>query len=245
MPKLRDVLGRWEAGGLSQLEAGELLGMSERTFRRWSRRFEEEGEDGLRDRRLGRRSGRAVPDEAAEEVERLYRERYAGFTAKHFHEHLVGNHGFRWGYTWTKTYLQSRGLLAKAPRRGAHRRKRPRRPMAGMMLHQDASRHAWLDGHGPLDLVVTLDDATSEIYSAFLIEEEGTASRGLIETIAAKGLFCSLYTDRGSHYFHTPEAGGKVAPGAVTQVGRALAQLGIEPIAAYSPRRAARAPNPG
>jgi transposase len=216
--------------------------MSERTFRRWTRRFEEDGEDGLMDRRLGRRSGRAVPDEEAEEVERLYRERYAGFTAKHFHEHLVQGHGFRWGYTWTKTCLQARGLLAKAPRRGAHRRKRPRRPMAGMMLHQDASRHAWLDGCGPLDLVVTLDDASGEIYSAMLVEEEGTVSSflGLIETIAKKGLFCSLYTDRGSHYFHTPEAGGKVAKDVLTQVGRALAQLGIDDIAAYSPQARGR-----
>jgi len=242
MLKLRDVLSRWEAGVLSQIEAAELLGMSERSFRRWSRRFEEEGEEGLLDRRLGRRSGRAVPETEAEEVARLYLERYSGFTAKHFHEHLVRQHGFRWGYTWTKTYLQGRGLLAKAPRRGAHRRKRPRRPMVGMMLHQDASRHVWLEGRGPLDLVVTLDDATSEIYSAFLVEEEGTMSsfRGLIETIAAKGLFCSLYTDRGSHYFYTPEAGGQVAKGVLTQVGRALGQLGIEHIAAYSPEARGR-----
>jgi transposase len=242
MLKLRDVLSHWDSGRLSQLEAAELLGMSERTFRRWTRRFEEDGEDGLMDRRLGRRSGRAVPDEEAEGVERLYRERYAGFTAKHFHEHLVQGHGFGWGYTWTKTYLQSRGLLAKAPRRGAHRRKRPRRPMVGMMLHQDASRHAWLLGQESLDLVVTLDDATGEIYSAMLVEEEGTVSSflGLIETIAKKGLFCSLYTDRGSHYFHTPEAGGKVAKDVLTQVGRALGQLGIEHIAAYSPQARGR-----
>jgi transposase len=235
-------LSRWDAAELSQMEAAELLGMSERTFRRWTRRFEEEGEDGLLDRRLGRLSGRAVPEEEADEVGRLYRERYAGFTAKHFHEHLVRGHGFRWGYTWTKTYLQDRGLLAKAPRRGAHRRKRPRRPMVGMMLHQDASTHVWLLGQGLLDLVVTLDDATSEIYSAILVEEEGTVSSflGLIETIAAKGLFCSLYTDRGSHYFHTPEAGGKVAEGVLTQVGRALGQLGIEHIAAYSPEARGR-----
>ena len=242
MLKLRDVLSRWDGAELSQMEAAELLGMSERTFRRWTRRFEEEGEDGLLDRRLGRLSGRAVPEEEADEVGRLYRERYAGFTAKHFHEHLVRGHGFRWGYTWTKTYLQDRGLLAKAPRRGAHRRKRPRRPMVGMMLHQDASTHVWLLGQGLLDLVVTLDDATSEIYSAILVEEEGTVSSflGLIETIAAKGLFCSLYTDRGSHYFHTPEAGGKVAEGVLTQVGRALGQLGIEHIAAYSPEARGR-----
>src|SRR5207302_5783947 len=141
MLKLRDVLSRWEADELSQLEAAELLGMSERTFRRWTGRFEAEGEAGLMDRRLGRRSGRAVPAAAAAQVERLFRERYAGFTVKHFHEHLQRSHGFRWGYTWTKTFLQSRGLVTKAPRRGAHRRKRPRRPMVGMMRHQDGSRH--------------------------------------------------------------------------------------------------------
>jgi transposase len=242
MLKLRDVLGRWEASELSQVEAAELLGMSERTLRRWVRRFEEDGEAGLADRRLGRRSGRAVPDTAMEEVERLYRERYAGFTAKHFHEHLVLQHKFAWGYTWTKSLLQQRGLLAKAPRRGAHRRKRPRRPMEGMMLHQDASRHVWLAGLGALDLVVTLDDASSTIYSALLVEEEGTMSslQGLAEVMAGKGLCCSLYTDRGSHYFHTPEAGGKVAKDVLTQVGRALNQLGIEHIAAYSPEARGR-----
>jgi transposase len=242
MLKLRDVLSRWDAAELSQLEAAELLGMSERTFRRWARRFEADGEDGLIDRRLGRCSGRAVPEATAAQVERLYRDRYGGFTAKHFHEHLVRHHGFSWGYTWTKTYLQNRGLLAKAPRRGAHRRKRPRRPMVGMMLHQDASRHAWLAGRAPLDLVITLDDATSAIYSALLVEEEGTVSSfaGLAETIASQGLFCSLYTDRGSHYFYTPEAGGQVAKGVLTQVGRALQQLGIEHIAAYSPQARGR-----
>ncbi len=242
MLKLHDVLSRWEAGSLSQLEAAEVVGMSERSFRRWSRRFEEDGEDGLLDRRLGRRSGRAVPEDEAEAVERLYRERFEGFTAKHFHEHLVRDYGFGWGYSWTKSYLQGRGLLARAPRRGAHRRKRPRRPLVGMMLHQDGSPHPWLAGRAPLDLVITMDDATSAIYSAILVEEEGTVSSflGLAETIAAKGLFSSLYTDRGSHYFHTPQAGGPVDKGALTQVGRALAQLGIEHIPAYSPQARGR-----
>jgi hypothetical protein len=175
-------------------------------------------------------------------VEALYRTRYSGFTAKHFHEHLVRDHRFAWGYTWTKAFLQSRGLLVRARRRGAHRRKRPRRPLPGMMLHQDGSRHAWLAGHDAMDLIVTMDDATSEIYSAFLVAEEGTASsfRGLHEVFAQRGLPLSLYTDRGSHYFVTPAAGGPVDRKNLSQVGRALAQLGVEHIAAYSPQARGR-----
>ena len=242
MMKFMSVFGRYEASELSQLEAAELLGMSERTFRRWSVRFEEEGEAGLFDRRVGKSSGKRVPADRGGEVEALYRSRYRGFTAKHFHEHLVKDHGFAWGYTWTKTFLQSRGLLARAPRRGAHRRKRERRPLAGMMLHQDGSRHAWLEGLPALDLIVTMDDATSAVFSAFLAEEEGTATsfQGLSETFGEHGLPLSLYTDRGSHYFHTPEAGAAVSRTRLTQVGRALERLGVEHIAAYSPQARGR-----
>jgi len=154
----------------------------------------------------------------------------------------VRDHKFTWGYTWTKTFLQSKGLLARAARRGAHRRKRPRRPLPGMMLHQDGSRHEWLAGQPALDLIVTMDDATSAIYSAFLVGEEGTAStfRALEEVFGKHGLPLSLYTDRGSHYFHTPEAGGKVDRANLTQIGRALDHLGVEHIAAYSPQARGR-----
>jgi transposase len=242
MIKFFSVLDRYEAAEFSQLEAAELLGMSERTFRRWSARYEADGEAGLLDGRLGKMSGKRVPQAKCAEIEALYRTRYQGFTAKHFHEHLVRSHGFSWGYTWTKTFLQSRGLLRKACRRGAHRRKRERKPLPGMMLHQDGSRHAWLAGQAELDLIVTLDDATSEVYSAFLVEEEGTASTfsALAEVFGAHGLPLSLYTDRGSHYFLTPEAGGKVAREQLTQVGRALAHLGVEHIPAYSPQARGR-----
>lgn len=241
--KFRDVFGRCDRRELSRLEAAELLGVSERTFRRWCRRFEADGEAGLDDRRLGLASAKRVPVDAATRVERLYRERYDGFTAKHFHEHLVRDHGFRWGYTWTKTFLHRQGLIKPARRRGAHRRKRPRRPVVGMMLHQDASKHRWIPAQeASFDLVITLDDATGEIYSAFLVDEEGTAStfRALLEVFARLGLPCSLYTDRGSHYFVTPKAGEKPDPRARTQVGRALAQLGIEHIAAFSPEARGR-----
>jgi len=237
------LLERAEGKELSQGEAAELLGMSERTFRRWRDRWREEGAEGLLDRRLGKPSSHRAPAEEIARMLGLYRDRYAGFTVKHFHEQMEKRHGYKLGYTLTRLQLQRAGLVCPAPGRSAHRKKRPRRPMAGMLLHQDGSRHAWLPGDGrALDLIATMDDATSELYSAFLVEEEGTASslRALGEVIAGHGLFCSLYTDRGSHYFHTPKAGERVSRAAPTQVGRALAQLGIEHIAAYSPEARGR-----
>ena len=241
MAMFLNLLHRWESAELNQEEAAELLGVSERTFRRWTRRYEEEGEAGLLDRRLGKASGKRVPSDRAEEVERLYRECYPGFTVKHFHEHLVRDHGFGWGYTWLKLHLQWTGVVPKAPRKGAHRRKRERWPLPGMMLHQDGSRHVWLEGEPPLDLIVTLDDATGAIYSAFLVEEEGTAStfRALNAVFSQHGLPMSLYTDRGGHYFHASKA-GEIDRDHLTQVGRALEQLGVEHIAAYSPQARGR-----
>jgi len=183
---------------------------------------------------------RAPVDEVAR-VLALFDTHYFDFTPKHFHEKLVSGHDFTLSYNWVRLTLQAYGRVTPAPRRGAHRRKRPRRPMEGMMLHQDGSRHEWVAGER-WDLIVTLDDATSAIYSAFFVEEEGTMStfRALTEVIAGHGLFCALYADRGSHYWHTPEAGGKVDKDNPTQVGRALAQLGIELIPAYSPEARGR-----
>ena len=224
------------------MEAAELLGICERTFRRWRDRHRQFGLEGLADGRLGPSSRRA----SMTEIERmlgLYRDLYRGFTVKHFHEQLLKRHNYGLGYTVTKLHLQREGLMQRAKTRSAHRKKRPRRPMVGMLLHQDASTHAWLPGDArAYDLVVTMEDATSAIYSAFLVDQEGTASsfRGLREVVARHGLFCSLYTDRGSHYFLTPQAGGKVSKTALTQLGRALKQLGIEHIAAYSPQARGR-----
>lgn len=239
--KFEEVYGRLYCGDLSQGEAAEILGISERTFRRWRDRYEAEGAEGLYDRRLGRVSARrAGVDEVARVLE-LFETRYPDFTARHFWEKLVAEHDFKRSYNWVRLTLQGHGLIKPAPRRGAHRRKRPRRPMVGMMLHQDASSHEWVAGE-TWDLVVTMDDATSEIYSAFFVAEEGTMSsfRGLQEVIAEHGLFCELYVDRAGHYFHTPEAGGKVDKDNPTQVGRALAQLGIELIPGYSPQARGR-----
>ena len=242
MKKFVDILGRWERRELTMAEAGEILGCSERQFRRYRDRYEEDGLEGLADKRLGKASARRVPVDKIDWMLDEYRTHYRGWNVKHFHEQLVKHHGFRWGYTWTKTQLHTAGLVDRAKRRGAHRRKRPRKPCEGMMLHQDGSPFAWLSGQPELDLIVTMDDATSTIYSAILVEEEGTMSsfRGLEETFVAQGLPCSLYTDRASHYFHTPKAGGPVDKERLTQVGRALHHLGIEHIPAYSPQARGR-----
>jgi len=242
MKKFLDVLGRYERRKLSALEAGEILGCSERQFRRWRDRYEEEGLEGLRDKRLGRASAKRVPADRLEWMLEQYRTHYRGWNVKHFHEHLEKRYGFLWSYTWTKTQLQLSGLIERAPRRGAHRRKRERKPCVGMMLHQDGSRHEWLEGQPALDLIVTMDDATSTIYAMFLVEEEGTASsmQAFLEVFCEHGLPSSVYTDRGSHYFLTPDAGGKVDKERPTQVGRALKQFGIEHIPAYSPEARGR-----
>jgi len=241
--RFEEALERYRKRRLSAEEAGELLGMSGRNFRRLVVRYDEDGEDGLRDRRLGKPSSRRAPASELSRMQILYQERYRDFTVKHFHEQLQKRHDYKLGYTVTRLALQGAGLVAKAKRRGTHRKKRERRPLPGMLLFQDGSTHRWIAGLGrDLDLVVTLDDATGAIYSAILVEEEGTMSSflGLAETIAEQGLFRAFYTDRGSHYFFTPKAGGKVDKSKPTQVGRALAQLAITHIASYSPEARGR-----
>lgn len=239
--RFEEVYARRARRELSMGEAAEWLGITERTFRRWKDRYEAEGVAGLQDRRLGRASARAVPVDEALQLIRLYETRYTGWTVKHFHEHWQASHGGTRSYTWAKTTLQRAGQVVRAPRRGAHRKQRPRKPLPGMMLHQDGSTYEWVPG-GQWDLIVTLDDATSEIYSAFFVEEEGTMSsfRGLQEVIAQHGLFGALYADRGSHYWHTATAGGHVDKTRLTQVHRALRQLGITLIPAYSPQARGR-----
>ena len=237
--RFEDVLGRFGTGRLSSEEAADVLGMSVSSFYRWRRRHEAEGAAGLADRRLGKVSARRAPVDEVACVLALFETRYFDFNVKHFHEKLP-EHGIARSYSWTKNTLQAAGKVKRAKRRGAHRRRRPRKPMPGMMLHQDGSRHEWAAGQW-WDLVVTMDDATSEIYSAFFVEEEGTMSsfRGLREAIARHGLFGALYADRGSHYWTATEA-GKIDRDNPTQVHRALGQLGIELIPAWSPEARGR-----
>ena len=235
-----DVSQRYIKGELGCDMAADILGVSVSTFYRMRKRFDDEGEDGLVDRRVGKMSARRISSDEAMRLISLYETQYFDFTVKHFHEKLPG-HGFRLSYTCTKNKLQDAGVVKRAKKRGQHRRKRARRPLPGMMIHQDASTHEWVAGK-KWDLVVTMDDATSECSSMFFCEEEGTMSSflGLRQTMDRHGLPCSLYIDRASHYFVTEQAGGKVSKTRLTQVGRAMQQLGIEMIPAYSPEARGR-----
>lgn len=230
----------WNAGRLTQFEAARILGMCERSFRRYLLRYETEGLEGLIDRRLEQASHRRAPVDEVIALTEQYRTRHSGWNIKHFHGWYQRAGGSRC-YTWVKKRLQEAALVPKAKKRGAHRKRRERSALPGMMIHQDGSTHEWVVGQ-KWDLIVTMDDATNEHYSMFFVDEEGTASsfRGVHDVIASRGLFSSFYSDRGSHYWHTPEAGGKVDKNNPTQFGHAMKRLGIEMIAAYSPEARGR-----
>src|ERR1700719_603244 len=240
--KIQEVILRAVTKKITWAQAGEIIGLCERQMRRWKERYQEYGYDGLFDRRTGKPSPKRVPLATVEEILRLYQEQYSDFNVQHFHEKLREKHQIRLSYTWVKRALQMAGLVKKSRKRGIHWRRRERRPLPGMLLHLDGSSHAWFQDDRRYDLLVILDDATSEIYYAQLVEEESTVTvmRALREVVERKGVFCALYSDRGSHFWLTPKVGGKVDPHRLTQVGRALHELGVQMIPAYSPQARGR-----
>jgi len=240
--KVEEVILRVVGKRLTFWQAAWILRITPRHLRRVMERYRRSGFDGLLDRRKGRPSPRRVPWAVAEQVLGLYGEKYFDFSVRHFHEKLREEHGIHYSYTCIKLLLQAAGLVVKARKRGPHRRKRERRPMSGMLLHIDASKHRWLGGEQRQDLLVILDDATSEIYYAQLVEEESTptALAALREVVEQRGIFCALYTDRGSHFWLTPKAGEIVDRQRMTQIGRAMRELDIEMIPAYSPQARGR-----
>jgi transposase len=240
--KVQDVILQAMAKKITWYQAAEIIGISDRHMRRWRERYEEGGFRGLFDRRRGKPSPRRVPMAVVERVLELYREKYFDLNLSHFHEKLAGEHQIGLSYSWVKGVLQGAGLVGRGRKRGKHRKRRERRPLPGMLLHIDGSRHQWFQDERWYDLIVILDDATNEIYYAQLVEEESTATvmAGLREVVEHKGVFCALYSDRGSHFWLTPKVGGKVDPHRLTQVGRALRELGIRMIPAYSPQARGR-----
>ncbi len=239
--RFEEAFELWQSKSLTQEEAAQLLGVCDRSFRRYIDRYEEDGLQGLIDKRLEQVSHHKAPVDEVLELETLYKDRYDSWNVKHFYERYQDEHKGERSYTWVKNKLQARGLVKKGKRKGRHRKRRDRAPLTGLMIHQDASTHYWVPDQ-QWDLIITMDDATSEIYSAFMVDEEGTMSsfKGVLETIESHGIFSSFYSDRGSHYWHTPKAGGKVDKDNPTQFGRALKQLGIQMIAAYSPEARGR-----
>jgi len=240
--KLQDVMLRAMAKRITWYQAAEILGISCRQMLRWQTRFKHEGYEGLFDRRRGVPSPKRVPLETVETVLRLYQEEYFDFNVRHFHEKLGSEHGIQLSYTWVKQALQGAGLVKPRRKRGKHRKRRARRPLPGMLLHIDGSQHRWFCDDRWYDLLVIMDDATSEVYYAQLVEEESTATvmNGLRTVIEQQGVFCALYSDRASHFFLTPKAGEPVDHHRLTQVGRALRELGIQMIPAYSPQARGR-----
>jgi transposase len=242
MMKIQEVILKAMAGKLKWWEAAEIIGVTDRTMRRWRERYQEHGYSGLWDYRKRSPSPKRIAVEVLERVLQLYREKYFDFNVQHFHEKLREEHGISQSYTWVKTALQEAGLVERRKKRGTHRKRRPRRAMPGMMLHIDASEHNWFGDGRKYELIVIMDDATSEIYYAHLVEAESTRSMlsALREVVKTRGVFCSLYSDRAAHFFVTPRAGEKVDKTRLTQVGRALHELGIKMIPAYSPQARGR-----
>ena len=240
--KVQEVILRAIAKKITWWQAAEIIGISDRQMRRWHERYQEFGYDGLFDHRRGQPSPKRVPLALVEQVLGLYRDRYFDLNVRHFHEKLREQHQIGLSYTWVKQALQGAGLVQRGRQRGVHRKRRERRPLPGMLLHIDGSRHRWFQDQRWYDLIVILDDASSQIYYAQLVEEESTVTvlAALREVIEHKGVFCALYSDRGSHFWLTPKAGGKVDPRALTQVGRALRELGVQMIPAYSPQARGR-----
>ena len=240
--KLQDVILRAMAKQLTWIEAAEIAGMSVRNMQRMRQRYQEHDYNGLFDQRRGKRSIHRIPMATAERVLALYRDQYFDLNVRHFHEKLKEVEGIRLSYSWVKQALQGAGLVARKKKRGPHRRRRPRRPLPGMLLHIDGSKHRWFQDDRYYDLLVILDDATSRIYYAQLVEEESTRTvmTALREVIERQGLFCALYSDRASHFFVTPKTGEPVDKSRLTQVGRALKELGVQMIPAYSPQARGR-----
>lgn len=241
--KIKEVITRAMSGSINWIQAAEILGMSDRQLRRWRIRWDKLGYDGLYDQRAKRPSPRRVPMADVETVLGLYRERYFDLNVKHFVEKLREDHQIRLSYTWVKTALQAAGLVERYRKRGAHHKKRERKPLPGMMMHVDGSRHQWIPGlESYQDLIVVFDDATSEMYYARLVDEESTETvmAGLKQVIAERGVFCSLYADRGSHFVYTRKAGQSPDRSVKTQIERALHQMGSELIPAMSPQARGR-----
>jgi transposase len=241
---VQEVMLKALSGEMHWFRAADILGWSPRTLRRWRERYETHGYIGLIDKRRHSPSVRRVAAPEVERLLRLYRERYRGFNVRHFHQIAQREHGVTVSSSFLKYTLQAAGLVKKHRPRGRHRRRREPRACLGELLHIDGSPHAWLALRPTIRavLIAVLDDATKRVLYAQLWTGETTAAimTALRDVITAYGLPMAVYTDRAHWAFHTPQANGPINRRHLTQVGRALARLGIEHIPAYSPQARGR-----
>jgi len=243
--QVQEVILRALSGQLTWLQAADVLGRSPRSIRRLRWRYEHYGYDGLVDRRRQTPSPKRAPVAEVERMLHLYRAHYQGFNVRHFLRKARRDHGIPFCYAFVKQALQGAGLVPKHRARGRHRRRRAPRPCFGELLHLDGSRHQWLAlvPEQWLTLLAVVDDATPQVLYAQLSargESTVTVMTALRTVLTTWGLPGALYTDRAHWAAHTPVAGGAVDRTKLSQVGRALAQLGIEHILGYSPQARGR-----
>ena len=240
--KVQEIILRAVSGQINWIQAAEILGISCRQMRRWKIRYELYGYDGLYDRRRKIPSPKRVPLDKAEKVLRLYREKYFDFNISHFYDKLRKCHKINLSYNWVRLALEGAGLIQKRNRRDKHRKRRPRKPLIGMMLHMDGSPHDWFGNDTEYDIITISDDANNKLYDIELVKEENSLScmSMLKNVVEKKGIFCSLYSDRARHFFLTKKAGEDVSKDSPTQIARALQELGIQAIPAYSPQARGR-----
>ena len=237
-----EVMKKAIEGRITWQQAADICRLTPRHMRRLRERFERLGHHGLKDGRQGKSQPRKVTVEQVEELCRLKREVYPDFSTQHFHQFATEKHGIDISYTWTLLVLQSHGLVTKAPGRGKYRRRRERRPMTGMLLHLDGSRHRWIPRRPMQDLIVMLDDADGRILFARFYEHEGTASTfdALAHVLRRHGRFCELYTDRAGQFCTTSDATQGPDERQDGQVARVCRELGIRQILARSPQARGR-----
>jgi transposase len=249
--KVQEAILRALSGRQSWLQVADVLGVSPRTVRRLRWRYEQYGYDGLVDHRRQRPSPRAVPVAEVQRLLRLYRERYGprdghpGFNIRHFYQVACRDHGVHLSYSFVKRALQTAGLVGKRRPRGRHRRRREPRPCFGELLHLDGSRHPWLAlvADARPTLIAVVDDATKQLLYAQLVaggESLGAIMTALRAVLEEHGIPGALYTDRAGWAVYTPTSGTAPDRTKRTQVGRALARLGIEHIVSFSPQARGR-----
>lgn len=205
MERFPDVYEQWTSRQIGRAHAAGLLGVSEKTFRRYVARYRELGLKGLEDRRAT--SSRSASDEEIAALEALYAEHYPGWPVRKFHRAYTDLHGGARSYNWVKGRLQEAGLVT--PRRST-RERNGRQPAEGVLLHQASCTFEW-SSRRIWELVALVDDASYRVHSGLFVESDAIRCRlrTVQETIAANGLFEAIHVDRALRSHHDRRETGR------------------------------------